>query len=227
MARPLTSRDHHSGGSIIMMTLESWLNQATRHLAADSASQVRTEIREHFESAREAALTDGATAADADQIALSSLGDPKIANRQYRRVLLTSAEARLLRESSCEARTMLSRPWLKWLLIAVPFFTVAASIALWFRGQAAARDVLVIGIGLIPLLGAPLLPIYTPVRGRMFRCVKWLVITGMFALIFGTQTLNWSWLLIACLWQMLWSDWTRAAIRRKLPESSWPKNLYL
>jgi hypothetical protein len=201
------------------MTLESWLQQATRHLAEDSAAQVRTEIREHFEMARDAAI--------ADHVALASLGDPKIANRQYRRVLLTAAEARMLRESNCGALTLRSRPWLKWLLVAVPFFTVAASIALWFRGQTAARDVPVLGVGLIPLLCAPLLPIYTPWRGRIFRCVKWIVITGMFALIFGPETLKWSWLLISCLWQMVWSDWTRAAIRRKLPVSAWPQSLYL
>ena len=39
-----------------MTALESWLQQATRHLSAESAAQVRTEIREHYESAREAAL---------------------------------------------------------------------------------------------------------------------------------------------------------------------------
>jgi general stress protein YciG len=44
-----------------MTELDSWLKQATRHLSKESVAQVRTEIREHYESAREAAMSGGAT----------------------------------------------------------------------------------------------------------------------------------------------------------------------
>jgi hypothetical protein len=76
--------------------LDRWLKQATRRLSNDSTLQVTTEIREHYESAREAALESGATADQAEEVASTALGDAKRANRQYRKVLLTSAEARLL-----------------------------------------------------------------------------------------------------------------------------------
>ena len=83
-----------------MTGLDSWLNQATRHLSVDSAAQVRTEIREHYESAWEAAVGGGAPADEAGRSALAALGDAKAANRQYRKVLLTSSEARMLRDAS-------------------------------------------------------------------------------------------------------------------------------
>ena len=71
-----------------MTGLDSWLNRATRHLSKGSLAQVRTEIQEHYESAREAAIGSGATADEADRVALADLGDAKAANRQYRRVVL-------------------------------------------------------------------------------------------------------------------------------------------
>lgn len=211
-----------------MDRLNSWLRQATRHLAKDSAAQVRTEIQEHYEEARDAAFIDGATADEADRIALRSLGDAKTANRQYRRVLLTSAEVRMLRDGNWEANAFCSRPWLKLVMAAVPLAALAAAAALFFTGRAAiARDVFIAGIGMSPLLAAPLLPIYTPSRGRLFRLVKWVAMTGTLLLVFGPDAFKWSWLLISCLGPLAWTEWTRASIRRKLPTAAWPKHLYL
>ncbi len=211
-----------------MDKLDSWLRQATRHLAKDSAAQVRTEIQEHFEEARDAALIGGAAAEEADIVALSALGDAKSANRQYRRVLLTSAEAGILRDGNWEAKAFCSRPWLKLVLAAVPLAALAAAAAMFLTGRAAiARDVFIAGIGMSPLLGAPLLPIYTLRRGRLFRCVKWVAMTGTLLLVFGPDAFKWSWLLISCLGPLAWTEWTRASIRRKLPITAWPKHLYL
>ena len=107
-----------------MTGLDSWLKQATRHLSKDSAVQVRTEIEEHYESAREAAISGGATIDEAHRLALTALGNAKTANCQYRHVLLTSAEARMLRDGEWEARVVCSRSWLKWLLVAAPVAAV-------------------------------------------------------------------------------------------------------
>src|SRR5579862_9657292 len=76
----------HSGA-----TLETWLKQATRHLSATSAAQVRSEIREHYESARDEALAAGAASEEADRMALASLGDAATGGRQYRKVMLTTS----------------------------------------------------------------------------------------------------------------------------------------
>jgi hypothetical protein len=211
-----------------MIGLDSWLKQATWHLAKDSAAQVRTEIQEHYESARDAAVSNGATIDEADRLALNLLGDAKTANRQYRYVLLTSAEARMLRDGNWEARAICSRSRLKWLLVGVPVAAVLAATALFFSGQIApARDLLMLGVGMSPLFAALILPIYTPSRGRVFRRVKWVAMTGALVLVFGSEALRWSWLLIACLWPLALTEWTRASIRRKLPVAKWPKQLYL
>jgi hypothetical protein len=57
-----------------MAELDRWLEQATRHLSRDSARLVRSEIRDHYESALEAAISNGATAKAASESALNSLG---------------------------------------------------------------------------------------------------------------------------------------------------------
>jgi hypothetical protein len=211
-----------------MTGLDRWLKLATRQLAKGSAAQVRAEIQEHYDFARDAANAEGATGDEADRLALNALGDAQTANCQYRNVMLTSAEAKMLREGYWAAHAFCSRPWLKWLILAMPAVAVAAAAACFLNGHAAiARDLLIAGLGMSPSLAAPLLPIYTPARARIFRVVKWVAMTGGLILIFGPEARQWSWLLISCLWPMAWTEWTRASIRRKLPIAAWPKHLYL
>ncbi len=211
-----------------MNDLEIWLRKATRHLAADSIAQVRREIGEHYESAREVAIASGNSAEAADRVAMRALGDAKTANCQYRQVLLTSGEARMLREGKWEARAICSGPWLKWLMVAVPVVLVEAAATLYFHGKVeVARDLLFAGIGMSPLFAALLLPINTPLRGRVFRYGKWVAMTLAFVLLLGPEALKWSWLLISCIWLIGRTEWTRASIRRKLPVSAWPRHLYL
>ena len=211
-----------------MTGLESWMKQATRGLARESASQVQSEIQQHYQSAREAAIAGGATTAEAENAALSALGDAKTVNCQYRQVLLTSAEARVLREGNWEARAVCSRAWLKSAASAVPALVITVAGVLFLISHSpVARDVLICGIAMGLLFVAPFLPIYTPSRGRVFRLVKWAVATGTLVLLFGPETLRWSWLVASCLWPLAWTEWTRASIRRKLPVAAWPKHLYL
>jgi len=212
----------------VNMELEAWLQQATRHLSRASTAQVRTEIQEHYESAREAAMSGGSTADEADRSAVNALGNAKAANCRYREVLLTSAEARMLRDAKWEGRAVCSRPWLKWLLLAMPVAALFAAAVLFLAGAVAvARVLLVGGIGMGLLFVAAFLPIYTPSRGRVFRVVKWVVLVSMLGLAFGPDALKWSWLLFSCLWPVAWIEWTHVSIRRKLPVAEWPKALYL
>ncbi len=211
-----------------MTRLDNWLTQATRQLSRESAAQVQAEIREHYESAREAAITSGATGEEADRQAVAALGDPKTANCKYRKVLLTSSEARLLRNGDWEARTVGSRLWLKTLLLAMPAAALWTSAALFVRGSnELARTLLVGGITLLLAFGAPFLPIYTIPRARIFRVMKWLMLTATLVLVFGKNTPDRSWLFVSCVWPLFWVEYTREAIRRKLPVANWPKHLYL
>jgi hypothetical protein len=140
--------------------------------------------------------------------------------------MLTSGEARLLREGNWEAAAICSHAGLKWLLLAIP--ALLAGIGFWFAGGSAVGRVLLVGgIGLGVLMAATVLPVYTPVRGRVYRAVKWAVMAGILMFAFWPVLLQWSWLLFSCAWPMVWAEWTRASIRRKLPVEKWPKQLYL
>ena len=117
---------------------------------------------------------------------------------------------------------------MKWALLAVPVFALAASAASFAAGAVEPSRVLLVGgIGIGLLFSAILLPVYTPARGRIFRSVKWVVMLGMFAIVFGADVLRFTWLLASCLAPLVWMEWTRVSIRRKLPVSEWPKHLYL
>jgi len=189
---------------------------------------VRTEIQEHFDAEREAAMNGGATGAEADRIAIAAVGDAKTVNCQYRNVLLTSAEERVLRDANWEARAICSRYWLKLLLRGVPATALIAAAALFFGGQSeAARILFAAGIGCGVMFLAPYLPIYTPSRGRVFRRIKWAVLVCALLAAFGPDAAKFSWLMLSCLWPLVWIEWTRASIRRKLRVAEWPKQLYL
>jgi hypothetical protein len=204
-----------------MNGLENWLAQATRGLSTDSAAQVRAEISEHFESARDAAIHEGALGDEADRRALDALGDAKAASCEYRQVLLSKAEAKLLRQGNWEARAVCARPWLKGLAIAVPLAVLAAGAASHSPYAIAG------GVAAGFLLAAPFLPIYTPGRALVFRWARWIVMVATVVLLFGPNAVKWSWLLFSCLWPMAWVEWQRTSIRRKLPVDQWPRQLYL
>lgn len=208
--------------------LETWLKLATRHLSSNSAAQVRTEIQEHYESAREVSMLAGAPADEAARLAVAALGDAKAANRQYRKVLLTSSEARILRDGNWEARAVCSRPWVKWLLLGMPAAATLAASVCFLAGEIdVARVLFACGIGTGVIFVAPFLPIYTVSRGRVFRVVKCVAITAALAFAFGPDALKYSWLLASSLWPLFWIERTRISIRRKLPVAEWPKQLYL
>lgn len=212
-----------------MTGLESWLHRATRRLSKESAAQVCVEIREHYESARDVALARGATAEQADSSALAALGDARSANCEYRRVLLTAEEARLLREGHWEARVVCSSPLLKYVLFVVPPLALIAAGVLLLNGSlryTMARMALAFALITGTLFAARFMPIYTPVRGRIFRCVKWAVFGGVLVMILGADTFKMSWLLIPSLFPVVWVEWKRFSIRRKLPVARWPKQLY-
>jgi hypothetical protein len=208
--------------------LQMWLKQATRHLSRDSAAQVRIEIHEHYQASRDAAMGAGSTSEEADRLAIAALGSAKTANRQYRSVLLRSAEASLLREGNWEARAVCSRPWLKTLLATMPAAALLAAAAFsFFGGSDIARILLAGGIVMGFLFSAPFLPLYTPARGRAFRVVKWLALSVVVGVAYQGIALKWSWLIFSGLWPLVWTEWTRFSIRRKLPVAQWPRQLYL
>ncbi len=192
---------------------------------------MRTEIEEHYEAAREEVLAGGTTAEEADRAAVTSLGDAKTANRQYRKILVARDEARLLGQAKWEARAVCSRPWLRWLLRAIPVAMLCAGAGPIARNPS--REtwlflLLTTGIGL--LLALTTLPIYTPARGRIFRYVKWAWLIAIVALVSWQdfpKNIGMFTLFTPCGWLIAWIEGMHISLRRKLPVAEWPKQLYL
>lgn len=221
--------------------LDTWLARATRHLSRDSSEQVRAEITQHYDSAREAAISDGVSLAEADGKALAALGDPKSANRQYCRVLITRAEARQLRSSGREAKFFCATPLRKYLLVAVPVIAAicaatayaTATLTATFVTHANSMAVEIARISLVAALltalffAVPLLPIYTPTRARIYRVIKWVAIVTVVMIIFDGDRLYSTWLFLSCFWVIAYTEAVRMSLRRKIPAPNWPKHLYL
>jgi hypothetical protein len=213
---------------MIMNELENWLKQATSHLSRDAAAKVRAEITEHFEASCEAAIAAGTSPQDAERQAIAALGDPRLANCDYRGVLLTADEARVLREGSREARAVCSRAWIKPALVAGYLVILATAATFALTGHSAwATDAVLAAFGISPFVGAPFLRIDTPARGLAFRIAKWIALGTATILINSPNVWRYSWLVISCLGPIAVIEITRASIRRKLPVQSWPRHLYL
>ncbi len=224
-----------------MTALDTWLAQATRKLSADSAAQVRAEIAQHFESARDAAIASGASAGEADRTALAALGDAKAANRQYQRVLLTRAEAKLLRSSGREAQFFCATTFRKALLVAIPVIAAICAAAAYATATltapfAAGTNAIAATVARVSVVAAiltaiffavPLLPIYTPMRARIYRIAKWLAIATVVMILLDGDRFMATWLFLSCFWVIAYTEAQRMSIRRKLPAATWPKHLYL
>jgi hypothetical protein len=230
-----------------MTGLDLWLARATRQLSADSAAQVRAEIAQHYESSREDALASGVAGDEADRAAIAALGDPKSANGQYREVLLTRSEARLLRSSACEAKFFSATRLRKRLLILIPavpatcaaaayaIATITAPFVIPFPASASAnatasliaRIAIVAAILNAVVFAVPLLPIYTPTRARIYRAAKWITVLAICIVLCERNLANSSWLLLNFFSFIAWIEVRRMSLRRKIPAANWPKHLYL
>jgi len=207
-----------------MNPLETWLATATRGLSNDSAAQVTTEIREHYDLAREEFLASGASMDHAEYAAIAALGEAKSANREYRRVLLTASEAALLDvlradavpRQLCPRRISIGKRIANILLLeallGAAFITWKEPTSAYFR------------LPLAILFLGQWLPITTPRQGGIYRWTKWTL------LLLGTALAAWTgvnYSLFGGAFAVLaYSEYQRASIRRKLPVSQWPKKLY-
>lgn len=211
-----------------MTTLDGWLKQAVRHLSKDSAETVRREIQEHYNAARETALQDGVDPRQADLMAVQALGDPCIANRQYRKVLLTSSEAAVLRKSNAESRMICSNVWIRCVLLSTQGALLLLSmISFGVHLPSLACGVLALAALMALFFTVPFFPIYTITRGRIYRAMKWLLLVAVLFVFFGKDGRIELWLGSCCFYPVLYTEWKRMMIRRKLPIAQWPKQLYL
>lgn len=195
------------------MTLEDWLSVATRGLSQKSVERVRAEIQQHCESASENG-----------DYAIGALGDPKAANRAYCKVLLTEMEAKLLNAMRGEAHPA-RKPERHGKILAGILVGEAAFVLTFFVLKNPPLAFFFIPFAVIPLL-ARLLPINTPQRGLIYRLVRWgaMLAGSALAALFGVPTSPKG--LLGVFIPMLIFERVFSSIRRKVPVSEWPKNLY-
>lgn len=193
-------------------SLEIWMDQATRGLALESAMRVRAEIQEHFDSALASGAEPGA--------AVAALGDPKSANRQYRRVLLTNTDARWL--ENVRRRGELP-PLGAYILLTAGLVTGAAKILRGsLDGSLPPLSLMVIGaLFLVPRW----VRLDTRLRNRTYRALQWAVIIGGPVALTAAGRLKpavfFVYLMFVCV---AYKDYL---LRRKLPEKEWPKDLHI
>ena len=78
--------------------LDGWLSIATRKLCSESQERIRKEIEEHYNESVDAARSQGYRDADAQRLAIETLGNPRSAARSFRRHHLTKFQAGLVKE---------------------------------------------------------------------------------------------------------------------------------
>lgn len=203
-----------------MMSLQQWLSIATRRLSTGAVLQVEAEITSHYDSALEAALADGLSDAEAAARALESLGDPKSANREYRRVLLTNLEVTWLANftrSEREQHSVLNRRVRKGVAVTL--------IAITALQLATTRRLDAFPYILATVLAIELLPsVLASFPAQRIRRIRWsfmaVVVAGLWW--FGLRE---RWGILVLVAAFAWIDWIKASIRRKLPREQWPSTL--
>lgn len=215
-----------------MQRLDEWLRVATRGLCPDAVTRVRAEIADHYQSALESAAAAGVDGREAERCAVAALGDACTANRQYRRVLLTTWQDVLLR-GMVSPPTHVAGLSEKHLRVVV---RLAAMIVLLEAGAG------LLGISLLQqssayltalaaMAAAVALPemVFRPGRvrsiraGRMIRLVRWgtLATAALFGVATGQPAVGIGFLLGFAL-----IEYMHFALRRKIPVAQWPPRLY-
>jgi hypothetical protein len=207
--------------------LGEWLAVATRKLSAESVEHVREEIEEHFTSAKEEALAAGVHPHDTGLSALVSLGDPKAAHRACRKVLLTKAEERLLRNFKSKGPRMIGVA--AGCLVLALVWIVAVFLPAGFQESPHENELTLLLV--FVYLALALRPWITSKRNqtnsRIFFCFYVVCGAGSLFLLDSPQLhLGHSVLLIVAVMACWLTIRRRQQLRRKLPIDKWPDDLF-
>ena len=210
-----------------MTDLQVWLKRVTRGLSREAADQVRREIEDHYLSARDAAVAQGAAPDQADRQALAALGDAETVNIRYRSVLLTKEEAKMLRGVRRDGEFFSCRPDLIRAFRVGPCVLLCVAAGFYAMGAVnLARILLGATLGLGMIFTVPTFSIYTAARSQVYRYAKWPVVLMALWLANG-RSFNWLGITLIGLAVFGWSEWVCASLRKKLPVEQWPTMLYL
>jgi hypothetical protein len=197
--------------------LEQWLSVATRGLCESAAARVRADIGEHYLSALEAGATTGVDPLTVEQCAVAALGDAEIANREYRRVLLTDGESHLL----SGLRSLSTHQWVGILLV--------AATALYAISVGTSQfNYLFATLAIAGMLRA--IPIASTRAGWMVRFVRWGVLTAFYTMWFVSWPSDGILPVVGfCLFALAHAhlEYKLFVLRRKVPVEQRPRRLWV
>jgi hypothetical protein len=100
--------------------LRQWLHVATKGLCNSASERISEEVTMHYDGAMEELLGHDCHWVIADEKAVKHLGDPKKANREYRKIYFTKEEERIL--------SQYTKPWGKkpWVFTVLALITAAS-----------------------------------------------------------------------------------------------------
>jgi len=183
--------------------IDQWLSDATRGLSAESAARVREEIQQHYDSAREAG--------DDDADVMGALGNPRAANRAYRKVLLTEQEALM-----APALTQPKRPSFRRTLFS---YTFLAAVVWWLAGKHTGPGFWILTIAICcSILFSRVFPPTTLARSRIHLYVNEVLIILMVGILYSWNS-DWMGALsvgAALIWPAYTFTYRRLSIFRKL-----------
>lgn len=201
-----------------MQTPEQWLSVATRGLCDSAAERIRAEIGEHIASAIESAGTADIDPLEAERQTVAALGDAKIANRQYRRVLLTEGEDALLRS--------LRSWWVSWgwLLMGIPLLLMALALK---NSGSIYVPAMVLMEGVLRTI-----PFRSIRAGSIVRVVRWGVLTivlTMMAVSYSgaVEGIGMVGGVVYITVFILHREYKFSVLRRKVPVEQWPRWLWV
>jgi hypothetical protein len=176
------------------MTLEQWLTIASKGLSPESAAQVRAEIEQHCA---------------VGVVDVAALGDPKAANREYRKVLLTTDEAYTLGRLQEDPQTTV----LVWICMIIMLPGMYLNLT---------NPILLIGsVPALTISVEMLMPRCHPSRARFVRHLKWTLLGVSFILAWGSV----HWYLTLGFLPVVMLEYAKLQLRRKLPMEQWPVRL--
>ena len=215
--------------------LWNWLDAATQGLSAESRIRIEEEIRAHFESARESEMATCANPEEAGLSAIISLGDPVVANKAYRKVLLTESEAELLnamkKRQSSSAWTRLFERSNK-IFIVVTQLVVAFTIYDGDFGKELHSEKAFAIWSVFGFIALFVLPPFLPKRSRRlsraYNCLVPILLFGCIYLMKGIQLKLSFAAIVAIVFIATFRTMRRAShLRRKLPVEDWPDGLFM
>jgi hypothetical protein len=197
--------------------LGKWLDVATKKLSTESKYRVGQEIHEHFVSAKEEALSAGVNPQEAGRIALDSLGSARVANRAYRKVLLTAWEAENLERIKYEWP-----PSSIFITGALCFGMLISAIGI-YTGYT--RVTLAGPSLIIPIVASLLVPARSRVGGRVYRYAMWIMLGVLLCSMGDWKSIAY---FTVCFGMVIWPYLRACAeLRRKLPIGKWPDGLFM